>query len=75
MTWFSVLMILTVAGLIALGRLRSRDVACDKQTASALFALAGEPRAVFEPDSVRDLPEPARRYFQYTIEAGAALTG
>ena len=59
--------------LVALGGLLARDLRADRAEwrRLAAFRPADPPR--FAPGMVADLPEPARRYFGYTIRPGTPL--
>lgn len=45
----------------------------DRRTWRELIARAGPPQAVFDTTMIEGLPEPAQRYFLYTIKAGTPL--
>jgi len=59
--------------LIALSALRLLDLRADRAEWDRLAALQPENPELFDPEMVADLPEPARRYFAYTIQPGAPL--
>jgi hypothetical protein len=59
--------------LVALAVIRAMDWRADRAEWDRLAALQPESPEVFDPDMVADLPEPARRYFSYTIQPGTPL--
>ena len=59
--------------LIALYALRLLDLRADRAEWDRLSALQPLSPALFDPEMVANLPEPARRYFAYTIQPGAPL--
>ena len=59
--------------LIALSALRLLDLRADRAEWDRLAALQPSSPALFDPEMVADLPEPARRYFAYTIQPGTPL--
>ena len=59
--------------LIALSALRLLDLRADRAEWDRLSALQPSSPALFDPEMVADLPEPARRYFAFTIEPGTPL--
>ena len=59
--------------LIALYALRLLDLRADRAEWDRLSALQPSSPALFDPEMVANLPEPARRYFAYTIQPGAPL--
>jgi hypothetical protein len=63
---------LLAAALAALALWRLADRRTDARTWAALEALP-QPTGTFDPAMVADLPDPARRYFLYTIAPGTAL--
>jgi hypothetical protein len=63
---------LLAAALAALALWRLADRRTDARTWAALAALP-QPTGTFDPAMVADLPDPARRYFLYTIAPGTAL--
>lgn len=52
---------------------RSSDRKADSFASACLIAKAGPSDCTFEPSMVEGLPEPAQRYFLYTIRPGAPL--
>jgi hypothetical protein len=59
--------------LLSLWGLTLMDRRADRVEWDRLAALQPEDPALFDPAMVADLPEPARRYFAYTIEPGTPL--
>jgi len=59
--------------LIALLVLRLLDLRADRAEWDRLAQLQPENPEHFDPSMVADLPEPARRYFAYTIQPGTPL--
>lgn len=59
--------------VVALAVLRLLDRRDDRAEWDRLAALQPEAPARFDPQMVADLPEPARRYFAYTIDPGTPL--
>ena len=59
--------------LTSLRGLRWADVRNDRTTRQALIRHAGQSSGVFDPSSIEDLPEPARRYFNFSIAPGTPL--
>jgi hypothetical protein len=60
-------------GLVALGILAVSDRWADRSERARLTALQPEAPARFDAGMVADLPEPAQRYFAYTIRPGTPL--
>jgi hypothetical protein len=71
------LAILAVVGAIAVGMLCWRALDRRKETAAwtGLVEIAGSARGVFHPGMIRNLPEPAQRYFLFSISPGTPLYG
>lgn len=67
---FLLLLLLT---LLALLIWRQLDHRADASAMHRLAAMQAKQPARFDPEIVADLPEPARRYFLYTIETGTPL--
>jgi hypothetical protein len=61
------------AGLVGLAAWRQMDRLHDKRVSAELLLLASQPVRRFERSMIATLPEPARRYFRYTIAEGAPL--
>jgi hypothetical protein len=59
--------------VIALTILKLMDRRADRLERERLIALQPEMPAPFDPRMVADLPEPARRYFLYTIRPGTPI--
>jgi len=66
------LLALLVLALVFLGVWRAADRRADARAWIALASVEA-PSGVFDPERVADLPEPARRYFLYTIAPGTPL--
>ena len=64
---------IVAAGLVALLGLRLWDFIADRVAMSGLLARQVQEPAIFDPNMVADLPDPARRYFFYTITPGTPL--
>lgn len=71
--WTAIAVGTLLAGLAALFYWRRCDRRSDEHAREELQALAGATHRTYDPTLVRDLPEPARRYFNFMIEPGAAL--
>jgi hypothetical protein len=67
----AVFIVLVVLLLLA-GR-RALDRRADDRTWKALVQGAGPAQLVFDPTMIEDLPDPAQRYFLYSIRVGAPL--
>ncbi len=52
---------------------RALDIRADRSSWQQLTLAESAPCARFDPKQVADLPEPARRYFEFTIRPGAPL--
>lgn len=61
------------AALLAIRR--TLDRRADYMARQSLLELAGPARGRFDPASIGSLPEPAQRYFLYTLQPGALLHG
>jgi hypothetical protein len=66
------LLILVFAG-VALSAWRFLDHRADREAMHWLMSMQPEQPARFDPGMIADLPEPARRYFLYTIKPGTPL--
>lgn len=64
---------LTLLVLVCLYLWRLSDHRADRVERERLLALQPTHPPLFERSFVRDLPEPARRYFEFTIQDGAPL--
>ena len=66
---------LIIVGCIVAGLLlwRWSDDQADRRIGATLAATQPESPAQFDPKMVADLPEPARRYFSFTIKPGTPL--
>jgi hypothetical protein len=72
MMFISLLVLLTLIVLM-LFTWRQLDHRADARAMHRLVAMQPKQAARFDPQMVADLPEPARRYFLYTIETGTPL--
>jgi hypothetical protein len=59
--------------LLGLAGWRLSDTLAAKRAWDDLLRQAGPPGPAFDPGTLEGLPEPARRYFRYTITPGARL--
>ncbi|MEE4110778.1 MAG: DUF6544 family protein [Halieaceae bacterium] len=66
-------LLVVVSGCAALAALRALDRRADRVEWERLAALQPQAPERFDPAGIAGLPEPARRYFAYTIEPGAPL--
>ncbi|HKJ16344.1 MAG TPA: DUF6544 family protein [Xanthomonadales bacterium] len=60
-------------GAALLATWRALDHKSDRSAWNSLVELAGPASVQFDPASIASLPEPAQRYFRYTISPGAVL--
>lgn len=73
MTYVTIIALLLAGLLLALAGLAARDRWADRAEWARLAALQpAEPR-VFAPEMIAGLPEPARRYFSFSIRPGTPL--
>jgi len=73
---FTMSVFLTVGCVILLGSLglwRGFDIRADRIERARLLAYQPLSPALFDPAMVADLPEPAQRYFRFSIAAGTPL--
>ncbi len=70
---FIALILLLLVGLTALAGWRILDRRSETRAWKILLEAPPGERPVFDPAIVADLPEPARRYFSYTIQPGTVL--
>lgn len=70
---FSLLMLLGIAGLVALAVWRFADHWRDRVEMARLLAKQPREPAVFSHDMVAGLPPPAQRFFVYTIREGTPI--
>ena len=75
MTWLVVFVSILSAGLVSLTIWRALDRRFERKEWQSLIQSAGPGRGRFDPASITELPEPAQRYFRYTISPGAELQG
>ncbi len=71
--FFLLLVFLFAATLVILMIWRQLDHRADRAEMARLIALQPKSPRVFDPAMVADLPDPARRYFEYTILRGTPL--
>jgi hypothetical protein len=69
-----IVLLLLLGFLVALQALRWSDARRVAKSWVNLERLGQGTGSTFDPSSVEDLPEPARRYFLYTMEAGAPIS-
>lgn len=70
LAWFAVVLAFGLIGLIGW---RMLDHRADRAEMDRLIALQPSSPARFSPEMIADLPEPAQRYFTFTISEGAPL--
>lgn len=73
MKWLALTALMLLIGAALLAGWRALDRKADRRSWNTLVELAGPARDRFDPASIASLPEPARRYFRYTIRPGALL--
>lgn len=73
MTWFLTVLVIIAALLAILRCWRVLDSRADEQTRQRFIDNQVEPAQVFTLSMVKGLPEPAIRYFKYTIAEGTPL--
>jgi len=73
MIGLSIVLLAVFAGVVCLLGWRALDRRTAANIWNGLIDAAGAADDVFDPASVRDLPEPAQRYFRYTIGDGTPL--
>ncbi len=71
--WTAILIAALLAVVVALGAWRQLDHRADARAWDLLEAGGNLELNTFDPATVSELPEPARRYFNYMIEPGAPL--
>lgn len=74
MIWLAYLIGLVFLLLAAMASWRALDYRSDQRAWKRLVEMETDNKQTFDPAIVADLPEPARRYFNYTIQPGARLT-
>jgi len=74
MTWVWTILALLVLILLSLFIWQWTDRQVDQRVWRELVTHAGPPQAVFELAMLEGLPEPAQRFFRYTIKPGTPLT-
>lgn len=75
MKWLALVALALLTGAALLAGWRALDRESDRNNWNMLVELAGPTAGRFDPSSIASLPEPAQRYFRYTIRPGAALHG
>ena len=73
MLWLWFLTISLLLGLLILGLWRLSDVHAEQRARQSLVQRGASGSAVYEPGLVDGLPEPAQRFFNFTIQPGALL--
>ena len=73
MTYVTIIALLLAGPLLALAGLAARDRRADRAEWARLAALQPAEPAVFAPEMIAGLPEPARRYFGFAIRPGTPL--
>jgi hypothetical protein len=73
MTWILLAVALVALSAASLRLWRLADAHAEREVWHELLERAGPPGPPFEPSMLEGLPEPAQRYFRYTIVAGAPL--
>jgi len=73
MIWSAMAILLPTAGILGLLFWRYRDIRIERTAWADLRLRAGPIGPAFEPALTQELPEPARRYFEYSIAPGTAL--
>lgn len=73
MKWLALIALTLVIGAAMLASWRALDRKTDRNSWNSLVELAGPARGRFDPAAIASLPEPAQRYFRYTIRPGALL--
>lgn len=73
MSWIFIVVLIAALVAISLRFWRQADARNDKATAYQLMELADSSGRVFTSEMVSNLPEAAKRYFQFTIAEGAVL--
>lgn len=73
MNWLVLVALTVLVGIVLLLGWRELDRRSADRTWRALLEAAGPAREAFDPAAIESLPEPARRYFRYTIRPGTPL--
>lgn len=73
LTPIAVTLLIIAIGCMGLAVWRQTDRLHDAHVSAELLSLAGPPIQRFDGLVIAELPEPARRYFKYTIAEGAPL--
>lgn len=74
MIWLGYFIALLLLLLAVMAGWRTLDYRRDQTACKRLIEMEADKRQAFDPAIVADLPEPARRYFSYTIQPGTLLT-
>lgn len=74
MIWLLALLIFVVVTLGTLLLWRVSNAIADEKSRRNLIALAASVEATYHPDLVAALPEPAQRFFNFTIEKAPDLS-
>lgn len=72
-TWLVIAVMIFIMLYVGLTAWRATDRRADNAAWSRLIALGRDDAALFDHSMVADLPEPARRYFLYTIKPGTPI--
>ncbi|MEE4216832.1 MAG: DUF6544 family protein [Xanthomonadales bacterium] len=75
MKWLALIALALLLSAALLAGWRTLDRKSDRNAWNSLVDLAGPARGHYDPATIISLPEPAQRYFRYTIRPGAALHG
>lgn len=73
MTWLWIILAFLMLSVIALMIWRWSDRRTDHRTGRELVAQSRAPERIFDLSMIKNLPEPAQRYFRYSIKEGAPL--
>ena len=73
MQWLAFSLLAVSLCALTMSLWRTWDIRADRKVWTDLLQMAGTADTAFDPSVVADLPEPARRYFRYTITPGARL--
>jgi len=73
MTWIVFLTAALLLAVIILLLWRQGDSLVERRARQALIELGSSEPSVFDPSLVAELPEPAQRFFNYTIQPGTPL--
>ncbi len=73
MNWIWSLLIIALTAIGVLVTWRLLDARAERLARAQLIELGGQERGIYSAAFVADLPEPAQRFFNYTIEPGTPL--